>query len=225
MSARIDVVDAGVVRIVHPGRVAHTYVLLGKRLALVDCGGESSEQFLLTALATLDVPRQKVSLIVLTHEHASHAGAAHAFPDALLAAHPLAAAKLRHGDSARTKVVNARTPDLELAAGSAIHLGGFSFGVLHTPGHTSGSICLYERARGLLVTGDTVFGRETLPLTSASGSRGEHLESLERLASLRARMLLPGHGAPSDDPSADIASAAGALRASLEREDVELRVS
>ena len=83
------------------------------------------------------------------------------------------------------------------------------------PGHTSGSICLYERSRALIVTGDTVLGRGTLPVVTQSGSSGEHLESLERLASLRARLLLPGHGPPSDDPAADVAAAAATVRSRL----------
>ena len=83
------------------------------------------------------------------------------------------------------------------------------------PGHTSGAICLYERSRALIVTGDTVLGRGALPVVTQSGSSGEHLESLERLASLRARLLLPGHGPPSDDPAADVAAAAATVRSRL----------
>ena len=85
------------------------------------------------------------------------------------------------------------------------------------PGHTSGSICLYERSRALIVTGDTVLARGTLPVVTQSGSSGEHVESLERLASLRARLLLPGHGPLSDDPAADIAAAAATVRSRLNR--------
>src|SRR4029450_11925025 len=83
------------------------------------------------------------------------------------------------------------------------------------PAPTSGSICLYERSRALIVTGDTVLARGTLPVVTQNGSSGEHLESLERLASLRARLLLPGHGPLSDDPAADIAGAAATVRSRL----------
>jgi glyoxylase-like metal-dependent hydrolase (beta-lactamase superfamily II) len=129
--------------------------------------------------------------------------------------HSLAAAKLRNGEEPLTKLRAARPPDIELSDGGAIRLGGFSFDVLHMPGHTSGSICLYERSRALIVTGDTVLARGTLPVVTQNGSSGEHLESLERLASLRARLLLPGHGPLSDDPAADIAGAAATVRSRL----------
>jgi hydroxyacylglutathione hydrolase len=108
--------------------------------------------------------------------------------------------------------LHGREPEVELEHGSLVHLGGFSFRVLHTPGHTSGSICLYERSRGLMFTGDTVFARGTLSIVSASGSRGDHLASLERLAGMPARMLLPGHGHVSDDPRGDLNATLAAAR-------------
>ena len=215
MSARVEVVDPGVLRIVLPGRASNAYLFLGTRLALVDSGAEESQRDLLAALRQLEIKRERISLLVLTHEHAGHAGGAAAFPDALLVAHSLAAAKLRHGEEPLTKLRIARAPDVELSDGGAIRIGGFSFDVLHMPGHTSGSICLYERSRALIVTGDTALARGTLPVVTQNGSSGEHLESLERLASLRARMLLPGHGPLSDDPAADIAAAVTTVRSRL----------
>ncbi|MDX6438820.1 MAG: hydroxyacylglutathione hydrolase [Gaiellaceae bacterium] len=215
MSARVEVVDPGVLRIVLPGRVSNAYLFLGTRIALVDCGSEDSQRDLLAALRQLEIKRERISLVVLTHEHAGHAGGAAAFPEALLVAHSLAAAKLRHGEEPLTKLRVARAPDIELSDGGAIRIGGFSFDVLHMPGHTSGSICLYERSRALIVTGDTVLARGTLSVVTQNGSSGEHLESLERLASLRARLLLPGHGPISDDPAADIAAAATTVRSRL----------
>jgi hydroxyacylglutathione hydrolase len=211
VSARIEVVDPGVLRLVLPGGAAHAYLFLGERRALVDCGSAESGPALTAALRKLDIPRASIGLVVLTHEHAGHAGGADLFPEAVLVAHSLAAAKLRHGDASQTRGAALRAPDIEVGDGSAIRLGGYAFDVLHTAGHTSGSICLYERSRALIVTGDTVFARGAL----ANGSAGEQLESLERLASLRARMLLPGHGPVSDDPAADLAAAANAARTRL----------
>ena len=142
--------------------------------------------------------------MLLTHEHADHAGGAWAFPNAMLAAHPLAAAKLRHGDGRATHARAAREPELELYDRSLVHAGGLALRVLHTPGHTSGSVCLYEEAQGLLFTGDTAFARGTLTDVFASGSRGDHVASLQRLLALPARLLLPGHGHVSEDPRGDL---------------------
>ena len=174
MSARVEVVDPGVLRIVLPGRASNAYLFLGTRIALVDCGSEESQRDLLAALRQFEIKRERISLVVLTHEHAGHAGGAAAFPDALLVSHSFAAAKLRHGEEPLTKLRVARAPDVELSDGGAIRIGGFSFDVLHMPGHTSGSICLYERSRALIVTGDTVLARGTLA--------GGHAERLQQRA-------------------------------------------
>jgi glyoxylase-like metal-dependent hydrolase (beta-lactamase superfamily II) len=204
-----------VARIRLPKPAAHVYVLLGERPALVDAGMPDSGAAVHDGLRSLGVSPDEVGLVLLTHEHADHAGGAAAFPDALLAAHPLAAAKLRHGDGRATHVHAPREPELELYDRSLVHAGGLALRVLHTPGHTSGSICLYEDTRGLLFTGDTAFAHGTLTGLFASGSRGDHVASLQRIRSLPVRLLLPGHGHVSEDPRGDLTLALEAAHDTL----------
>ena len=90
-------------------------------------------------------------------------------------------------------------PAVELAEGGLIKFGEIELSVLHTPGHTQGSVCLLERGSGLLLSGDTLFaggwGRTDLP----GGSAEQIAESLGRLCSLEDRVrVLPGHGAADD---------------------------
>lgn len=71
--------------------------------------------------------------------------------------------------------------------------------VIHTPGHTPGSISLYDEESGTLFSGDTVFtdggfGRFDFP----GGSATALLQSLRRLTDLEVRGLYPGHGEPVD---------------------------
>ncbi len=78
-----------------------------------------------------------------------------------------------------------------------IQVGDFSFNVISTPGHTNGSVSLYEPERKILISGDTVFpqgsfGRTDLP----SGSSSELLQSLKLLSELETHILLPGHMPP-----------------------------
>ena len=202
-------------RIRLPRPAAHVYVLLGDRPALVDAGMPESGPAVHEGLRSLGVAPDDVSLVLLTHEHKDHAGGAPAFPGALVAAHPLAAAKLRHGDLRTTHAERASEPELELDDRSVVHAGGLTLRVLHTPGHTSGSVCLFEESRGLLFTGDTAFGRGTLTQLFASGSRGDHVASLKRLLGLPTRLLLPGHGAVSEDPRGDLTLALAAARQAL----------
>jgi glyoxylase-like metal-dependent hydrolase (beta-lactamase superfamily II) len=86
-------------------------------------------------------------------------------------------------------------PALDLEEGSKIRFGDTDFVVLHTPGHTEGSICLLSPDDGILLTGDTLFagswGRTDLP----GGDAEQMVESLSRLATLDPNItVLPGHG-------------------------------
>ena len=64
MSARVEVVDPGVLRIVLPGRASNAYLFLGRRIALVDSGTEESQRDLLAALRQLEIKRERIALVV-----------------------------------------------------------------------------------------------------------------------------------------------------------------
>ena len=79
------------------------------------------------------------------------------------------------------------------AEGSQLHLAGLDITVLHTPGHTPGSVCLL--VDNTLFAGDTLFagscGRTDLP----GGSWDQMQQSLARLSQIEANLwVLPGHG-------------------------------
>jgi hydroxyacylglutathione hydrolase len=112
-----------------------------------------------------------------------------------LAIHPDDAYRLS-GENAYGFVVEASAADRELREGDQLRIGDLSFDVLHTPGHSEGSVCLYEERRALLLSGDVLFagsyGRTDLP----GGDDAAMVASLSRLArelpdGVR---VLPGHG-------------------------------
>jgi glyoxylase-like metal-dependent hydrolase (beta-lactamase superfamily II) len=74
--------------------------------------------------------------------------------------------------------------------GDAIDLGDRTLEVVHTPGHTAGSICLWERATGTLFTGDAVYVDERLGWEDAEAFAG----SLRRLRDFPATVVHTGHG-------------------------------
>jgi Zn-dependent hydrolases, including glyoxylases len=86
--------------------------------------------------------------------------------------------------------------DRHLRESDQLRIGDLVFDVLHTPGHTEGSICLYEERRALLLSGDTLFpagwGRTDLP----GGNDEQMVASIARLAQLLPAgvRVLPGHG-------------------------------
>jgi glyoxylase-like metal-dependent hydrolase (beta-lactamase superfamily II) len=87
-------------------------------------------------------------------------------------------------------------PDQDLADGLIVGLESFPAQVLHTPGHTQGSVCLHFAPLKLLIAGDTLFagsiGRTDLP----GGNSGQIIDSIEaRLLPLPDETkVLPGHG-------------------------------
>jgi len=74
--------------------------------------------------------------------------------------------------------------------------------VLHTPGHAPGHVCLHDEAGGALVCGDMVASVGTILIAPGDGDMRVYLEQLARLEGLGARVALPAHGDPIDDPSA-----------------------
>jgi glyoxylase-like metal-dependent hydrolase (beta-lactamase superfamily II) len=84
----------------------------------------------------------------------------------------------------------------DLREGEQVRIGDLTFDVLHTPGHTEGSVCLYEERLALLLAGDVLFagsyGRTDLP----GGNDEQMVASLARLAREipPAVRVLPGHG-------------------------------
>jgi len=87
------------------------------------------------------------------------------------------------------------TVDSSVADGNVIEAGTMKFDVIHTPGHTPGSICLYSRKDNILFSGDTLFkdtyGRVDLP----HGDEAAIKASLKKLAELPGKTVVyPGHG-------------------------------
>jgi glyoxylase-like metal-dependent hydrolase (beta-lactamase superfamily II) len=140
-----------------------------------------------------------LKLIVSTHGHWDHIGdnaavAAHTGAD--IAVHPLDRDRLTNPQPLWAPFdIPPSVPAVELAEGGTIRFGDIRLAMLHTPGHTEGSVCLLATDDGTLFSGDTLFaggwGRVDLP----GGSPDQMAESIVRLAGLEDRLrVLPGHG-------------------------------
>ena len=133
---------------------------------------------------------RRVPMIVCTHGHNDHINAAVDVAD--LVGAPIA---LHPNDRMLWYAVHPhRAPDLDLADGQVISVGGTHLTVLHTPGHSPGSVCLH--GDGILFSGDTLF-------QGGPGATGRSYSDFDTIiASIRDRLLtLPqdtvvhtGHG-------------------------------
>lgn len=90
-------------------------------------------------------------------------------------------------------------PDVLLADGDTVELGGEGLLVLHTPGHSRDHLCF--QAGSLLFTGDHVMGGSTVVVEDMTA----YLASLRRLQPLSLERIYPGHGPALDDPAAVLA--------------------
>ena len=106
--------------------------------------------------------------------------------------------ELREASLWMNKYVTTDPPEVKLEDGDTISNDSFELEVLWTPGHSPGHICLYERERKFLLSGDHVL-YDTTPHVSFNPHSGDnpladYVSSLKKLARLKATFTLPGHG-------------------------------
>jgi glyoxylase-like metal-dependent hydrolase (beta-lactamase superfamily II) len=167
--------------------------------AIVIDPGDEIEQI----LALIRKHHLQVKQIVITHAHIDHVGGA-----MKLRAATGAPILLNQNDYALLKMLDVQAGwlgmpapgkveiDQSLGQADTVKAGSLSAQVLHTPGHTEGSICLYFPAEHKLIAGDTLFagsiGRTDLP----GGSYEKILHSIhDRVLALPDEtIVIPGHG-------------------------------
>ncbi len=129
--------------------------------------------------------------VFLTHGHYDHVGGVTSlrrkFPDIPVYLHPEDAGK----DDRLTPTAHLGPLTL-WREGDVVPLGNLKIEVLHTPGHTPGSVCL--RCRDALFTGDTLFAGSMGRVDFAGGSGEDMMASLKRLGALEGDFrVFPGH--------------------------------
>lgn len=141
-----------------------------------------------------------LELIILTHCHFDHTCAALAIADrtgALIAIHEQDA-RLLDDDRATASVLFGErapqiTPDILLHGGETFKSNDSLLEVIHTPGHTPGSICIYESGTRSLFSGDTIFPGGGIGRCDLGGDISDLVHSIELLTRLDVAVLYPGH--------------------------------
>jgi len=175
----------------------NSYFIDGKKKILVDPGHHSLFGHVKDHLSRLSLSPQDIEIVIITHCHPDHMEGIKMFvsTSTLIAIHQAEIDFIKevaphYGEALG---VSNFEPDILLQEGD-LKIGDLTFQVIHTPGHSPGSISLYWPDKKVLLAGDVVFyqgvGRTDLP-----GGNGEDLkESIRRISSLRVDYLLPGHG-------------------------------
>jgi glyoxylase-like metal-dependent hydrolase (beta-lactamase superfamily II) len=163
---------------------SQTYLVLGSLSRLEDVNtmvdvGQDPAILASIGRAPTGVGKWPVEQVVLTHGHSDHCAL---LPQVREAFHPKVFAF-------SPNIVGV---DIVLRDGDRLRMGDEDFEVIHTPGHSSDSICLYNRAEGVLFAGDT-----PLLIMSSTGTYEDgFLSALEKLCARDVRRIYFGHGAP-----------------------------
>jgi glyoxylase-like metal-dependent hydrolase (beta-lactamase superfamily II) len=161
----------------------NTYILLTKKPTIID--PSENVDVVLNHLKEYMKP-EDLEYIILTHYHFDHVSGAPKLKEetnAKVMIHELDASFLSF------------KPDKTLKNNDMINLGNCSLKVIHTPGHTPGSICLYEPKSKILFSGDTIFSHGHVGRTDLPGGSPEQLiESIKKISKLNLKTLYPGHG-------------------------------
>ena len=194
------------------------FVVTGDGVVVVDAlGSPTLAEELIAEIRR--VTSQPIRHVIVTHYHADHFYGLQAFKaiGASVVAHR-AAGEYLNSDTAQRRLAASReelfpwidertrlvTPDRWLdQPDTVLRVGTFEFQIRHAgPAHSPEDVVVYVPSRGVLFAGDMVF-RGRIPFVGQSDSR-QWIESLSRLIEFKPRIVVPGHGAVSTDPTTDM---------------------
>lgn len=176
----------------------NVYLVLDEKPILVDAGMMAGP-----TLRNIQkyIDPKKIETIVLTHCHHDHSGAAPQLKEATGAKLLLSEKEIGCvGDDLTTVayLFGQEAPEYKvdgtLKEGMILDTGKWKLEVMETPGHSLGSLCLYERNEKVLFSGDTVFPDGNIGRTDMYGGSTEELvKSIDRLTKLDVKTMYPGH--------------------------------
>ena len=188
------------------GRV-RAHLVLEPDLSLIDCGFRGSRGRIARAVEAAGRSMRELARVICTHGHPDHAGSARALAleGVPILIHPADAAGLRTSWAealrrpSRGRLFAAMTPEppevVPIVDGDLLPvLGGLE--VVHTPGHTPGSVCLYGARDRVLFVGDTLqrrWGRVSYASGLYSDDAAAARQAVKRLAALDVETIVFSH--------------------------------
>jgi len=176
---------------------ANTYLINREKKILIDPGHYHLMNHIRQGLVELSMTFEDIDLVIITHAHSDHIEGIEAFSDTstLIAVNkedmePLQGIthRLVQANGTIDPIINFFLNEGDLQVADLV------FQVIHSPGHSPGSICLYWPEHKVLFTGDVVFN-QGIGRTDLHGGDGQTLkQSIIKLSRIDVEYLLPGHG-------------------------------
>ncbi len=177
----------------------NTYLIDGPTRVLIDPGHAHLFEHVLNGLGNLNLGIEDIGLVICTHAHPDHIEAVKLFKNTptLISMHEeewkLVKSMEKYLHASLRVDIRSFFSDFFLQQGQCT-INGLELNIIHTPGHSPGSISLYLPEQKALFTGDVIF-KEALGRTDLPGGNGKLLkESITRLSELDVEFLLSGHG-------------------------------
>ncbi len=193
----MGLVKIGDITLIQLSDVDSNIYLIGD--TIIDSGTGFNSMRLHSVLKMQNTDLDKIKQVINTHGHFDHIGGNEYFYNAKIAIHEKEAPIVENADAEKSNVnffageLKPRKVDRKLKEGDLV---ANCLKVIHTPGHSPGSICLYDEKKKILFSGDTVFS-DGVGRTDLTGGDPQALgESLEKLSKLKIEKILPGHGEP-----------------------------
>jgi len=193
-------------------RFVYSYLVYGETITLIDTGVAGCEKQIFDYILSTGREAADISEIVLTHSHPDHIGAAWAIQEATgchIAAHVAEREWIEHVERQKcerpvpgfdTLVSGSVQVDRVLRDGETTEpdpIHGWELEVIHTPGHSPGSISIFMHGNGALFSGDAIPVAGDLPVYDDALASMQSLERLRGIPGIR--VLLPAW----DDPRLD----------------------
>ena len=191
-------------------RFVYAYLIYGKRICLIDCGVSSSDTLIFDYLRKTGRKPEEISMLVLTHSHPDHIGGAQGIKKGAgckVAAHRDAKPWIEDVDrqyrerpitNFHSLVEGSVQVDRVLGDGDSLDLGdGKTLKVVHTPGHSRGSISFLLREDGALFSGDALPMTGMVPIYEDVVSSVKSIKKLKEIKNLEllfASWEEPQHG-------------------------------
>jgi glyoxylase-like metal-dependent hydrolase (beta-lactamase superfamily II) len=175
-------------------RFVYSYLIIEKQICLIDSGVVSSENVIFDYMGKIGLKPDDISLLILTHSHPDHIGSVKSIKEksgCKVAAHSGEKswiedidlqAKERSVPNFHSLVEGSVNVDEILKDGDILDLGeNLTVKIIHTPGHSEGSISLLMEENGVLITGDVIPIKGDLPIYDDFRASIQSIEKLREI--------------------------------------------